>query len=455
MAEALGTYSEPAERVGNRWVVFIALANLGLFMAYFGTLGVLLPNQVPAIAGPAHKITVFGWVTGVGAVFAMISNPLAGALSDRTTGRLGRRHPWTFCGALASAAALALLAGQRTIAGITIAWCLAQVGLNAMQAGIAAGVPDRVPVSQRGSVSGWMGTPQVVGVLLAVVLVTQVVSGNGGYVLLATATATVALALPFVLLTRDAPLSRADRPVFGWREFLRSFWLSPARYPDFGWVWLTRFLMVLGNSMAVLYLLYFLRDQIRYSQIFPGQNAEDGLAILLFIYTGAVVLTAVLGGMISDRSGRRRRLVVVSGLVMAVPAIMLALWPTWPVTVAAAVILGLGFGVYLAVDQALITQVLPAAAGRAKDLGVISVASSGGQVLAPAIAAPLVTYLGGYPALYLSVAIIVILGSLCVSRVRSVPLFAVDCGAAAGIVGQLPSPPTGRANSIPACRDAV
>jgi MFS family permease len=422
-------------------------------MAYFGTLGVLLPNQVQAIAGPAHKITVFGWVTGVGAVFAMISNPLAGALSDRTTGRLGRRHPWTFCGALASAAALALLAGQRTIAGITIAWCLAQIGLNAMQAGIAAGVPDRVPVSQRGAVSGWMGTPQVVGVLLAIVLVTQVVSGNGGYVLLAAAT--VALGLPFVLFTRDAPLSRGDRPVFDWREFLGSFWLSPARYPDFGWVWLTRFLMVLGNSMAVLYLLYFLRDQIRYSQLFRGQTAEDGLVILLFIYTGAVVLTAVLGGMISDRSGRRRRLVAVSGLVMAVPAMMLALWPTWPVTVAAAVILGLGFGVYLAVDQALITQVLPTATGRAKDLGVISVASSGAQVLAPAIAAPLVTYLGGYPALYLSVAVIVLLGSVCVSRVRSVLLFAVDLGMAAGIEGQLPSPATDRANSILAWRDAV
>jgi MFS family permease len=139
------------------------------------------------------------------------------------------------------------------------------------------------------------------------------------------------------------------------------------------------------------------------------------------VYTVAVVITAVLGGMISDRSGRRRRLVAVSGLVMAVPAVMLALWPTWPVTVASAAILGLGFGIYLAVDQALITQVLPTAAGRAKDLGVISVASSGAQVLAPAIAAPLVSYLGGYRTLYLSVAIVVILGSVSVSYVRSVP----------------------------------
>jgi MFS family permease len=227
--------AEPVDRVGSRWVIFIAFANLGLFMAYFGTLGVLLPNQVQAVAGSAHKVTEFGWVTGIGAVFAMISNPLAGALSDRTAGRFGRRHPWTLCGALTSAAALLLLAGQRSILGITVAWCLVQIGLNTMQAAVAAGVPDRVPVAQRGAVSGWIGIPQVVGVVLAAVLVTKVVAGNGGYALLAVAA--VALVLPYVLATPDVPLSRAQRPAFAWHDFLGSFWLSPAKYPDFGWAW--------------------------------------------------------------------------------------------------------------------------------------------------------------------------------------------------------------------------
>jgi MFS family permease len=115
----------------------------------------------------------------------------------------------------------------------------------------------------------------------------------------------------------------------------------------------------------------------------PGQKAEDGLLILILIYTVAVVLTAVTGGIISDRSGRRKLLVTVAGLVMAVPGVMLAFWPTWPVTIASAVILGLGFGVYLSVDQALVTQVLPSATGRAKDLGIINIANSGPQVLAP------------------------------------------------------------------------
>src|SRR6266480_6673930 len=175
--------AEPVRRVGKRWIALIALANLGLYLGYFGPITVLLPNQVQAIAGPAHKVAVLGWVTGIGAAVAMISNPVAGALSDRTTSRFGRRHPWTVCGALVGAAALVLLAGWQTIAGVIVGWCLVQVGLNAMQASITAGVPDHVPVAQRGLVSGWIGLPQTVGVVLAVALVTVVVIGNVGYAL--------------------------------------------------------------------------------------------------------------------------------------------------------------------------------------------------------------------------------------------------------------------------------
>jgi MFS family permease len=416
-ADALA--AEPTRRVGRRWIALIALANLGLYLGYFGPIAVLLPNQVQAIAGPAHKVAVLGWVTGIGAAVAMISNPVAGALSDRTTSRFGRRHPWTVCGALAGAVALVLLAGQSTIAGVIIAWCLAQAGLNAMQASVTAGVPDHVPVAQRGLVSGWIGLPQTVGVVLAVVLVTVVVTGNAGYVLIAAVV--LACALPFALTTPDPPLPRSARPPFAWRAFARSFWLSPRRHPDFAWAWLTRFAVNLGNAMALLYLLYFLRDKIHYSRLFPGQKAEDGLLVLILIYTVAVVLTAVTGGVVSDRTGRRKLPVTVAGLVMAVPAVMLALWPSWPVAIASAAIMGLGFGVYLSVDQALVTQVLPSAAARAKDLGIINIANSGPQVLAPAIAAPLVSQLGGYPTLFLSVAVITVLGSAFVWKIRSVP----------------------------------
>jgi MFS family permease len=112
-----GRWPEPVERVGRRWITLIALANLGLYLGYRGPISVLLPNQVQAIAGPAHKVAVLGVVAGIGAAVAMIANPVAGALSDRTVSRFGRRRPWIACGAVAGAAALVLLAGQHALAG--------------------------------------------------------------------------------------------------------------------------------------------------------------------------------------------------------------------------------------------------------------------------------------------------------------------------------------------------
>jgi MFS family permease len=131
--------------------------------------------------------------------------------------------------------------------------------------------------------------------------------------------------------------------------------------------------------------------------------------------------TTVFAGRRSDRTGKRKIFVIWSGVVMAVAAVLLALWPTWPVAMAAAAVLGAGYGVYVAVDAALITQVLPRASDRAKDLGVINIANSAPQVLGPALSAPIVVHLGGYPVLYLLTAAVTLLGSWLVTRIRAVP----------------------------------
>lgn len=409
--------AEPTRRVGPWWVAGISLANLALWMGYFGPLQVLLPSQVAAI-DPAGKEGALALVTGLGAAVAMLFNPVVGALSDRTAGRFGRRHPWSLAGALVGAGALVLLAGQGSIAGMAAGWCLAQVGLNAMQAALSAGVPDHVPVSQRGEVSGWIGIPQSLGVVFAVVLVTMVATTTeSGYFLIAVLIPLCVL--PFVLTTPDPRLPA--RPPFELGAFLRGFWISPRAHPDFFWAWLTRFLMQLGNAVATLYLLYFLADAVGYERLFPGERAEDGLFVLILIYTVAVVLTTVVAGVVSDRLGRRRALVTASGLIGVVPAVMLALWPQWPVAMVGAAILGISFGIYLSVDNALVTQVLPAAAGRARDLGVINIANSGPQVLGPVIAGPIVAGLGGYPVLYLTSAALTLLGATLVWKIRSVP----------------------------------
>lgn len=410
--------AEPVSRVCPGWITAITLANLGLFMAYFGPLGVLLPNQVQAAAG-AHRVIDFSWVIGLGAIVAIVANPLAGALSDLTVSRFGRRRPWALGGAVATAAALCLLGWLHSVPEIAAGWCLAQIGVNSMQAGLAAAVPDRVPVVQRATVSGWIGIAQTVSVVVAAALVT-VIGGHQGYLLLAAGV--VVLVLPFAFGTADPPLLRADRPSFGWSfiwSFAWSCWPSRSWTHDFRWAWLTRFLLVLGNAMAVVYLLYFLR-RIRFSAMYPGHSAEQGLVLLLCLYTVAVAVTTLIAGRHSDRTGRRRRPIVVGGVVMAAATVLVAAHPTLPVLLASAPVLGIGFGMYLSIDQALVTQVLPSAAERARSLGVISVASSAGQVMAPALAAPTVTYLGGFRTLYLCAAAVVLLGSASMSQIRSV-----------------------------------
>ncbi|WUK10631.1 MFS transporter [Kitasatospora sp. NBC_00374] len=381
-------------------------------MGFFTPIQILLPLQLEQL-DPDRKAELLAWVTGAGALVAMLVNPLAGALSDRTVSRYGRRRPWILGGALLGAAGLLVTAGRHGLPGITAGWCLAQTGLNAIVAGVTAPVADQVPVAQRALVSGWTGISQSLGLVVGALLVTVVVTGVlPGYAL--TAALTVLLALPFVLRYPDPVLPRTARPPLDRRALVAGYWVSPRRYPDFAWAFATRFLINLGNAIGTLYLLYYLTDAVHHP------SPESGLLVLTAVYTGAALLTAIPSGLVSDRTGRRRTPVVLACAVMAGAALILALFPTWPATVLAAAVLGAGFGIYLAVDQALVTQVLPAAAARAKDLGVINIANSAPQVLAPALAAPVVAHLGGYPGLYLVTALVTVLAGALVHRIRGV-----------------------------------
>jgi MFS family permease len=406
----------PAVRVRRAFVGTLALANLAVWMGFFTPIQLLLPEQLEDIAGDDGKVGALGLVTGAGALVAVVATPLAGALSDRTTSRFGRRLPWLVGGALLGGLALVVLSRQSTVLGVLVGWAFAQAFLNAAYAGLTAEVPDHVPVAQRGTVSGWFGLPQAVGVVVGVALVTSFTTTVvAGYALVAVLV--VLLVLPFAAVTRDPVLDRDSRPTL---SLARGWWIDPRRFPDFGWAWLTRFLISLGNALGTLYLLYFLRDKVHYEQLFPGESAEDGVLVLILIYAAGAVATAVGGGMWSDRTGRRKPLVIVSSLVMAAGAVLLAIWPTWTASLVAAALLGVGYGVYMAVDTALVTEVLPAAADRGKDLGIVNIANAAPQVLAPALAAPVVAGLGGYPMLYSLTALVTLAGAVLVLPIRSV-----------------------------------
>ena len=97
--------AEPSARVGTRFISLYTLAFLGLWAAFFAPIQVLLAQQMELLA-PGNKEAALGWVTGAGALVAMLANPLFGAWSDRTTSRFGRRRPWILAGCLGGALAL-------------------------------------------------------------------------------------------------------------------------------------------------------------------------------------------------------------------------------------------------------------------------------------------------------------------------------------------------------------
>ena len=414
--------AEPTVHVRRGWIAGLGLASLGMWMASLTPLQVSMPQQLQDIT-PQHKVLALALVSAAGAVAAVIATPIAGALSDRTTsalgfGRLrGRRHRWTIGMALLAAVCLVLIARQDSVVGVAVFWALFNVFQNGEYASLSAAIPDHVPVRQRATVAGWVGMPQALGLVVGTLLVVQVFNLNlrsgltDGYLVLAVLL--VVLAVPFVAFTADYPLDPGHGERLTVRKLLSSIWISPREHPDFGWAWLTRFLAALAIAMGTLYLLYFLRDAVHYA------HPANGLLVLIVIYTGCVVLTAIVGGMISDRVGNRRVIVTLGGLLMAAAAVLLVFVETWPGTVVAAVLFGLGFGAYLAVDQALITQVLPAAADRAKDLGIINIAIVAPGAVGAALAGGLVT-LGGYRLLFAGTAVVAILASILVWRIKSV-----------------------------------
>jgi MFS family permease len=410
VAHGVPVLATPVEPVRRSWIGLLFAANLGLWMAYFTPIQVLLPEQVAEIT-PDSKELWLGIVTGIGAIVAIVVNPLAGALSDRTRikflGRAyGRRHVWTLAGCALSVLSIAVLAEASNLLTVIVAWCFVTVGINIMLASLTAAVPDRVPVAQRGLVSGWIGMPQALGLVIGAVLVTAVFTDIGpGYIALGLGL--VVLAVPFALLTKDDPLPPGHRVRVRWKIDLRG-------HPDYMWAWGTRFLVQLGNALGTLYLLYFLDDAVGLD------DPDSGLLYMILLYTVGMISTAMIGGWLSDRLGRRKIFVIWSGVLIAIAATLLAIWPTGPVSLVAAFLFGMGFGVYLAVDTALITQVLPNEADRARDLGVINIASAAPQALGPLLAAPIVTTLGGYPTLFALTGLVSLVGAVAVVKIRSV-----------------------------------
>jgi len=409
----------PTRRVGPVFIAAYAAAYFGTWMALLTPIIVALPLRIAQIdaKGEAGDLSL---ILGIGAIFALVANPLFGKLSDRTRSRFGMRRPWIVGGVITGTIGLLIIALASAIPLILVGWCLAQMGFNALLAVEVAVLPDQVPEEQRGTVSGVLGMCQNVGVVAGVFLA-QLVAGRSTFLLFMLPTLLcLVLVLLFVFVLRDRRLARDQQlPPYGVGEFLRSFWVNPLRYPDFGWNWAGRFLIFMGLATLLSYQVFYLLNHLHENPI--------GVGTLVFystlVQTILIVISSNLGGWLSDKVHRRKIFVIIAAVIYAAGLAAVAFAGSFTLFLVAIAITGIGQGTYLAIDLALAAAVLPEGGKEAaKDLGVLNIANALPQSLAPAIA-PIFLAIGGgnnYTSLFTAAAIFALLGALAIQPIKGV-----------------------------------
>ena len=405
---------EPPPRASARFVAIYALAYASLWLALMTPAMITLALRVRQLAGGAAARPV-SLVLFVGAIAALVGNPVFGALSDRTRSRFGRRRPYLVGGVLGGLAALTLIGLSTSITQVAVGWCLVQLAYNAVLAAMVAIVPDRIPASQRGTVVGILGVCMPVGQIVGTYLV-QLLADNLTLALLVPGAIGVAgvLALAVVLPDVLPPQVVQEPPCAPGRS--NRFDLLAHR--DFLWAWSSRVLFVMGSIFLQAYQPFLLLDGLG----FAAPEVPRLIFRSTLVQAAMMVLWSLVAGRLSDRTGRRKPIAMAGSAIQGLGLWLIAAAHSYTTFLCGIALTGMGHGVYEGVNLALVTEVLPDRARHAaKDLGLLNITNTLPQVVAP-LAAPAILALSGgdYMLLFLVAGAIPLLGTALLSPLKSV-----------------------------------
>ena len=424
MAEATAVGGEvlPVIRFSNLRHAALASLYFGLSFTWLPYPLVVLPAAVQTYY-PHDTNTYIGYATGIGAFFAITVPPLVGLWSDRVTSRFGRRRPFMVAGVALGIVGLFVMMTAGNYTQFVIGHVIAQIFLNGAAAAYYAIIPDIVPDDEFGKASGFLAGLQQGGALLGFAATAGFAAINQVRLSFLVMAVVLSLSLLPVLW---AAQTEGRRPVEikprgpllpAIHEFLRPLWTG-----DFGWVIFTRMMVTAGVAAVVFFLQPFFRDVVHVD------NPPQFTSIWLAISFAAMIAPGIWGGRSSDRYGRKRFVYAAGAMQIAVALFFIAFYPTQQgVVLALGALYGIGYGLYLAVDWALACDTIPDRAKAAKDMGLFHVAQTLPNSIIPAVEGVLIDSFNqhvavnsGYRVAFGSVIFFFLLGTLFVSRIRSV-----------------------------------
>ncbi len=408
----------PAHHVPVAELIWLGLFWFAMSFHWGALLTVVIPAEVLRFVPEAQKGSYLGLLFAAGALMAMVISPISGALSDRSTLPMGRRRPFVIGGVLVIVVGLMVMRHAPTYSWYVGGLAIVQAATNFAGGAFNGLIPDRIPPSQRGVASGVLGFMMMSGTVVAALLAGNLVGqGQSAGVYLIDAGLFLVCTAIMAWQIREEP--RRDAPPIALGAFIRSFWIDPRRYPDFGWMFLTRGLVMLGFYTMVSFLQFFVKDTLHLTV----KEAARATGVLSAVTIAAGTIVALAAGWISDRIGRKG-IVSASGFFLALTSFGLLMQPPFSTLIGIAVLFGIGYGAFTSVDWALAIDVLPSRGSAAKDLGIWGVANTLPQVLAPIVAGPVLDTFNrraansGYTVIFSGAIVCVMLASIFIWKIK-------------------------------------
>ena len=414
-------FTPPTKPVKPLFVAAYLLAQLFFFIALLGP--AIVTIQVKAISmfpgDNTAQTNAISQIAGLGALGAVFANVIFGQISDRTTWSWGRRRPWLVIGILGMTVGLVMMGLFNTVPLVAAGWLIAQIGANATLAPFVAVISDQISKTQRARVSSWISIAQNLAVLIATYLADALQTNLKLLFIGPTIPAILFMVwFAFVLPDKRMPVRP---PRFGFVEMLRTFWVNPIAHPDYALAWWGRFLITFATYAFTTYRLMYLIHRVDLTQA----EATRVVTISVLIYTIVLMSASFVGGWLSDMFHRRKVFVMLSSVLFGIGTALLAHTTTVGMFYCVEAIMGLAYGIYVAVDLALVVDVLPNPDNAGKDLGVFNIANALPQSLAPYVA-PIFLAIGSpedktnYPALCYMAGVCAIIGGLLVIPIKKV-----------------------------------